>query len=186
MLRSILTKQNTSIGAKAFATVTAIVMAVALPQVFHLLGAFCGLGTALGETFLPMHLPILLVGLLAGPYVGGIAGAVSPLLSFALTGMPGKAMLPFIVIELCVYGVASGLMRDCKLPTIGKVLGAQIAGRAVRAIAIVLAVYVIKNSALSVDVIWNSIKIGLFGLILQWVFLPLVIYRIEHSAHDEQ
>lgn len=51
----------------------AVLAAVAVTQVFHLLGAASGLGTALGEAFLPMHLPVILVGLLAGPYEGGLS-----------------------------------------------------------------------------------------------------------------
>ncbi len=67
-------KPHLSVKVQTLATFAAIVGAVAVPQIFHTLGAISGLGTALGETFLPMHLPIILVGLLAGPYAGAIAG----------------------------------------------------------------------------------------------------------------
>ena len=67
-------KPALSFKAQTLATIAAIVGAVVVPQFFHMLGAISGLGTALGETFLPMHLPIILVGLLAGPYAGAIAG----------------------------------------------------------------------------------------------------------------
>lgn len=178
--------QKLSVGTQALAAVTATVAAVVLPQIFHLLGAMSGLGTALGETFLPMHLPILLVGLLAGPYAGAVAGVLSPLASFALTGMPTSAMLPFMMIELCVYGLTSGLLRDVRFPTVGKVLCAQVAGRAVRAVAILLAVYAFGSHAVPVAVIWKSISAGIFGLALQWALLPLLMYRIEHrESHEE-
>ena len=58
-----------SVSVKAAATVLAIVAAVALPQLFHVIGAVSGRGTALGVAFLPMHLPIIFVGLIAGPAV---------------------------------------------------------------------------------------------------------------------
>ncbi len=144
-------------------------------------GAATGLGTALGEAFLPMHLPILLVGLLAGPYAGAVSGFLSPLLSFALSGMPRAAMLPFMMIELCVYGLATGLLRNVKMPTIGKVVAAQVAVRAVRAAAILLSVYAFGNSQIAVATIWTSIAAGLFGLVLQWAFLPLIVYRIVNA-----
>ena len=64
-----------SLSTKAAATVLAIVAAVALPQLFHVIGAVSGQGTMLGVAFLPMHLPIIFVGLIAGPAVGAIAGA---------------------------------------------------------------------------------------------------------------
>lgn len=89
-------KPRLSLKVQVIATIAAIAGAVILPQVFHLLGAISGLGSALGETFLPMHFPIILVGLLAGPYAGAISGLFGPLLSFALSGMPGAYMLPFI------------------------------------------------------------------------------------------
>ncbi len=172
-------KPRLSFKMQTLAALSAVVAAVALPQVFHLLGAASGLGTALGEAFLPMHLPVLLVGLLAGPLAGAAAGALSPLCSFALSGMPGAAMLPFMVVELCVYGLAAGLLRGVKLPTIAKVVIAQVAGRAVRAAAILLSVYAFGNTQIAVATIWTSIATGLFGLALQWVLLPLLVYRVE-------
>ena len=175
-------KPKLSVKTQTLATVGAVAAAVILPQLFHLIGAVSGLGTALGETFLPMHLPIILAGLLAGPYVGAIAGVLSPLISFALTGMPGVAMLPFMMIELCVYGLSSGLLRNVNLPTIVKVLIAQVAGRGVRAIAILIAVYAFGNTAVPVAVIWNSIVAGIFGIDLQWALIPLIVYRVEHKG----
>lgn len=178
-------KPRLSVKVQTLATISAIVGAIALPQVFHLLGAISGLGTALGEAFLPMHLPILLVGLLAGPYAGAIAGLLSPLLSFALSGMPGMAMLPFMMIELCVYGLATGLLRNVKMPIIGKVAAAQVAGRATRAAAILLSVYAFHNESIGVAVIRTSISAGIFGLVLQWVLLPLLVYRVENLKKHE-
>lgn len=127
-----------------------------------------------------MHLPIILVGLLAGPYAGAISGLLGPLMSFALSGMPGAVMLPFMMIELCVYGLSAGLLRNVKIPTIGKVLAVQVAGRAIRAAAILIAVYAFGNDSIKVAAIWNSISAGIFGLVLQWTLLPLIIYRVEN------
>lgn len=173
-----------SVKVQTLAAIAAIVGAVAVPQVFHLLGAASGLGTSLGEAFLPMHLPIILVGLLAGPYAGAIAGLLGPIASFALSGMPGIVMLPFMMIELCGYGLAAGLLRNTKLPTFGKVVIAQIAGRAVRAVAILAAVYLLGNESVRVASIWTSIATGLFGIALQWALLPLIVYRVENLKKE--
>ena len=181
-----LEKPRLSVKMQAIATLAAIVGAVAVPQIFHALGAVSGVGTSLGEAFLPMHLPIILVGLLAGPYAGAIAGLLGPLASFALSGMPGAVMLPFMMIELCVYGLAAGLLRNVKLPTLVKVLAVQIAGRAVRAGAILLAVYAFGNGKIAVSTIWASIATGLFGLALQWALLPLIVYRVENLKKNEK
>lgn len=174
-----------SIKTQALATIAAIIAAVVVPRLFHVMGAVSGLGTALGETFLPMHLPILLVGLLAGPYAGAVAGLLGPLASFALSGMPKAGMLPFMMLELCIYGLCAGLLRTVKMPTICKILIAQVAGRGIRAIAIWLAVEVFGIAALPVSVIWTSIAVGIPGLALQWSLLPLIVYRVEHSQRYE-
>lgn len=178
MTTNILIKKQLSIKAQTFATIISVVAAVALPHIFHIIGAVSGLNTGLGEAFLPMHLPIILTGLIAGPYAGAISGAISPLLSFALSGMPGLAMLPFMMIELFVYGLASGLMKNIKMPCIIKVLSVQVAGRAVRAAAILIATYGFGYEKISVSIIYTSIAVGLFGIILQLVLIPLIIYRI--------
>ncbi len=178
-------KSRLSVKVQTIATIAAIVGAVAVPQLFHALGAVSGLGTSLGETFLPMHLPIILVGLLAGPYAGAVAGMLGPLASFAVSGMPGAAMLPFMMIELCAYGLLAGLLRNVKLPTIVKVLAVQIGGRVVRAVAILLAVYAFGNERLNVATIWMSIVTGLFGLALQWALIPLTVYRVENLKKHE-
>lgn len=175
-----------SIKAQTLATIAAIAGAVIVPQFFHALGAVSGLGTALGETFLPMHLPIIIVGLLAGPYAGAVAGLLGPLASFALSGMPSAAMLPFMMIELCVYGLSSGLLRNVKMPTIAKVLISQVAGRLIRAATIIIAIYAFSYANLNVAIIWNSIVKGIFGLVLQWSLIPLIVYRVENLKKNEK
>lgn len=178
-----ITRKKLSVKAQALGAVIALISAVALPQIVHVIGAASGMGTALGETFLPMHLPIILAGLLAGPYAAGIAGLFSPLVSFALTGMPTSVMLPFMMIELCVYGISAGLLRNVKLPTIAKVLIAQIAGRAVRAGAIMFGFYAL-GTAVKPEIILASIPAGLFGIILQLVIIPLAVYRLKEADNE--
>ena len=168
---------------KTIATLLAIIGAVALPQIFHGLGAVSDLGSSLGETFLPMHLAIFLVGFFAGPWAGLSAGIVSPTISFMLTSllgspMPTLVMLPFMIIELAIYGLTTGLLAKIKMPTIAKLLIAQIAGRAIRAVAIVIGVFAF-SSPMNVAVIWNSILTGLPGLILQWILIPLLVFYVE-------
>lgn len=173
-------KPSLTVKTQTIAALAAIVAAVAVPQLFHVMGAVSGLGTSLGETFLPMHLPILLVGLLVGPYAGAVSGLLGPMASFALSGMPGPAMLPFMMIELCAYGLFAGLLRDVKMPVVAKVLIAQVSGRAIRAAAILISIYALGLENVQASVIWMSVVNGIFGLVLQWALLPLVVYRIEN------
>lgn len=177
-------RKNLSVKAQLLVAFLAIISAVALPQLLHLVGKASGLGSAVGEVFLPMHLPVILVGLLAGKYIGAVVGFLSPIISFALTGMPKSALLPFMVIELCVYGLCAGLLCNTKMPTILKVLLTQFAGRAVRAVAIVVAFYGFSSTAVPVSIIWNSIVAGLIGIILQSVILPLVVYRFDRMDNN--
>lgn len=181
-----LEKKRISFKVQTIATLAAIVMSVAIPQIFHAIGAVSGAGTVPGEVFLPMHLPVLLVGLLAGPYAGAVSGLLGPLASFALSGMPGIAMLPFMMIELCVYGLSAGLLRTVKMPTIGKLVISQVAGRLVRAAAILIAVFAFGNETVRIASIWMSLATGLPGLILQWTLIPLISFRVDHMKKNEQ
>ena len=163
-----------SLSTKAAATVLAIVAAVALPQLFHVIGAVSGQGTMLGVAFLPMHLPIIFVGLIAGPAVGAIAGAAAPLASFLLSGMPMLAMLPLMMVELCAYGLVAGLLREVKLPSLAKVVG-----RVVLTAATAIAVFAFGSSK-AVAATWTSdLAAGLPGLALQWALIPLAAYWTE-------
>lgn len=177
---------------KTVAGLIALCAAVALPQVFHLLGMAFHAGSALGEMFLPMHLAIFFVGYLAGAFAGGFAGAFAPLVSYLLTGlwgspMPALPMLPYMMIELCVYGLVTGLFaqKASKVPVILSLLIAQIAGRAVRALAIVIGFYAF-SSAVPVSAIWTSITTGIAGLVLQWVLIPLTMFLIGRKQRRDE
>ena len=184
-MNKILNKKKVSIKVQSIATVLAVAAAVALPQLMHMLGLVSNLGSTIGETFLPMHLPVILVGLLAGPYAGAITGILSPAISFALTGMPASAMLPFMMIELCVYGLSAGLLRNVEMPSVLKVLIVQFAGRAIRAIAILIAFYIIGSKAIAVPVIWKSIIAGIPGIALQLLLIPLIDFRVKNAKGRE-
>lgn len=179
------TKPKLSIKIQSLYVIGAIAAAAAVPQLFHAVGALSGAGTAPGEMFLPMHLPIILVGMLAGPYAGAVAGLLGPVFSFLVSGMPTAAVLPFMMIELCGYGLFAGLMRNTKLPNIGKVIVSQIGGRALRAVAVLIAVYAIGSGTIAVASIWMSIVKGLPGLVIQWILLPLIVFRIDNLKKNE-
>ena len=172
-----------TVKTKTLAAIGAVLAAVALPRLLHLLGIVSNMGTTLGETFLPMHIAILAAGLLGGGTVGVISGALAPLISFALSGMPSIYMLPFMMIELASYGLICGLLANKSMPTLAKLLIAQIGGRAVRAVFIVGAFYLL-GSKIAPAVIWTSIAAGLPGLILQWALIPLMIYYINTKSQN--
>ncbi|MCI8360282.1 MAG: ECF transporter S component [Clostridiales bacterium] len=169
----------TALKIKSVTALAAVIAAVALPQLFHAAGLLSGAGSALGAAFLPMHLPVLLAAFLGGPVVGLTAGIVSPLISFLLSGMPSADLLPFMTLELAGYGLAGGLMYKVKLPVIVKLLVAQLAGRAVRALSVLAAVYLLHAQTVQPASIWNMVTVALPGIVLQWVLIPLLMYRME-------
>lgn len=184
MTKSLL-KTEYSVKAKILMTVSAVVFAVVLPQIFHMVGGSIGVGTSLGEIFLPMHLPIILLGLIAGPMVGFVGGVSAPVISFLIVGMPVGFILPFIVIEMAAYGFVSGIIRSTRMISFSKVLVTQISGRLVRAVAVIAGVYVFSVDKLNVSIIWDSIIVGIPGIILQLCLLPMVIYAIERKMKSE-
>jgi len=163
-----LTLNAQAIRNKTLTVIAAVGAALALPQLFHFAGMISGLGAAPGAAFLPMHIPVFLAGFLAGPVVGVAAGVLSPLLSHAIAGMPASALLPYMMIELAGFGLIAGLLCDVKLPFIVKLLIAQIGGRVFRAAAL-----------MSFPAIWEITIMGVPGILLQWAFIPLLMYRLQ-------
>jgi len=78
-----------------------IVVAALLPATVHTLGLS-------GAVLLPMHWTVLLAGLVFGPLGGLIAGLSSPLVSFALSGLPALPMLFPMTLETATYGMTAG------------------------------------------------------------------------------
>ena len=175
---------KTTFKTKTLAMFLSVLAALALPQVFHVVGVASGLGTNLGAAFLPMHLPVFLAGFLFGPIVGLLVGVASPLLSYSLTGMPSAAMLPNLAAELAGYGIASGLLCSAKMPVIVKLLIAQVFGHILKALVILFSVNVLGSTAVPSALIWTSITAGLPGILLQWSLIPLIVFWVCNRKND--
>ncbi len=165
--------------AKTLIAVTGIACAVALPQLFHMIGSVSGTGSAIGAALLPMQLPVFLAGILGGPAAGLFAGAFSPLVSFAISGMPNAAVLAFMVIELGVYGLVSGLLSRTKMNSFAALVLTQASGRAVRVLAMIAAIYLFGNTGLTPATIPEFITAGIFGVLIQWAAVPFLSERLE-------
>lgn len=163
---------------QSFAVFLTLVGAVLLPQLVHAVGVLSGSGSRLGEILLPMHFPILLVGFLCGPAVGGIAGLLAPAVSFALTAMPGSAVLPYMMVELCVYGLAAGWLSRTKCPSPAGVLLAQIAGRLARVLALLL-------TGMPAGAVLSAARTGWIGILLQLALIPLLLSGIRRFSDHE-
>lgn len=179
-MNKVITKKSTA--SRIVTILAAIAASVILPQIFHAIGVVSGTGAALGSALLPMHIPVILAGFIGGPAAGLIAGLLSPLASFAISSMPAAALLPFMVIELGIYGFTAGLLSKVKLNSFAKLIIVQLAGRAARALAVLAAIYILGNTTLTVASITEFITAGLFGIILQWAFIPFAENKIREKA----
>jgi len=116
--------------------------------------------------------------------VGVAAGVLSPLLSAAVSDMPTAALLPFMVLELGVYGLTSGFLSRTGLHGFTKLLLAQLAGRAARALAVLTAIYLLRNTRLEPAAAWQFVTAGLFGILIQWAVIPLLVKYIQDRRNQ--
>ncbi len=169
------------IRTKTVAVCMAVAAAIILPQLVHVAGTAVGAGSGIGEMLLPMHLPVLFIGFLMGPAAGAAAGVLSPAVSYLLTGMPTSMMLPYITIELAVYGLAAGLMQRSKWNNVVKLVVAQIAGRAARSLAVACSVYLLGSQTLVIGMAWKYITVGIWGIMIQLLVLPVLLYFVQQK-----
>ena len=184
MIENILVSSNvsvkTGIAVKTLIAAGLITLAALLPQIVHIAAGADG-----GMKWLPMYLPVLLAGCLLGVRQGLGVGIASPLFSFAVTSLAGNAMpaaarLPFMIAELAVFAVVSGLFSK-KIYENGwaafpAVLLAAVAGRA---FFLLLAVIFQAVAPFTVEAAWTQVESGLIGLLLQAVLVPAVVILLR-------
>ncbi|MBN2568971.1 MAG: ECF transporter S component [Deltaproteobacteria bacterium] len=148
-----------------------VALDVAIPWAFHTIHPMAG------PTFLPMFFFILLAGLLFGWRAGILVGLVTPLVSHGLCGMPVAAILPRVIIEGAMYGLAAGLLYEkfgCRI--FWATLGAIILGR----LATVIVLFIIYAGSINpAAMVWKAVKIGWPGIISQVVMVPLIAVLVQ-------
>lgn len=193
MLDMILKRKNATrrveITAKALTSFFVIVLAVALPQVTHLIAGAGG-----GVTWLPMYLPVLLGGCLLGSGYALFCGVLAPLASYvttlAITGtaMPAAGRLPFMVAELTIFAVIGGLfsakIAKNTLWSVPAVITAQIAGRG-SFLLLVAAFNALGATPLTFSSVWAQVISGVPGLILQILIVPFVILILKRIFKED-
>ena len=184
MIERALRAKNAAAGVrftvKTLVSAGVVVLAVALPQLVHLVAGAQG-----GMRWLPMYLPVLLGGCLLGWRWGLGVGILSPLASFCVTSLAGNAMpaaarLPYMTAELAVFAAVSGLFSK-KISENGwmafpAVLLAAVSGRA---LFLLLAAVFQTVSPLSAAAVWAQIQTGLLGLVLQAVLVPFIVMGLR-------
>jgi hypothetical protein len=184
MLQNVLVQRQSTVQKRvtlsAVLSVGLIALAVILPQIVHL-----ALGQPGGVQLLPMYLPVLLGGCLLGWKWALTVGILSPVVSFAITSLIGEAMpaiprLPFMMAELAVFALISGLFSkkiyENGLWAFTAVILAQLVGRVV-----FLGMVAIFQSVapFTVEMIWGQICAGWIGLLIQAVLVPIIIITIR-------
>ena len=184
MFENALTMRNVSYGTKikykTLVSAGLVALAVILPQLVHL-----ALGQPGGVKWLPMYLPVLIGGCLLGAKWGFAVGILSPLVSFIITSamgdpMPMAARLPFMMAELAVFALVSGLFTN-KIAKNGMwafpaVILAQVTGRAVFLGLIALTK---SMTNFTVPMIWSQIQTGFIGLLAQALIVPVIIIGLR-------
>ena len=168
---------NSSVLRNASRGAVLIALGVLLPMAFHAAGAA-------GSIFLPMHIPILMAGLLLGPVTGAWVGILTPIASSLLTGMPPLfPTLPIMVIELAVYGCVAGCLRQSRGLNVA-LAAAILSGRLAAGFMVwVLAHWVALQWTPWGYLAASAIK-GIPGLIVQLLFIPLLVKRLEGWIHS--
>lgn len=151
---------------------------IVLPSVFHTI-------PNAGNIFLPMHIPVLMSGIICGPVLGTLCGLLTPILSSAVTGMPGAAVLPAMACELAVFGLTGGILmnsirvKNLPLKLYISLIGAMLAGRLVYGAVNAL----IFNAASYTIQAWLAVSFitCLPGIIIQLTVIPVLIMALNKA-----
>ncbi len=155
-----------------------LAMGILIPQIFHMMG-----GPTMGGIFLPMHLSVLLGGMILGPFFGLILGFATPVLSFFLTGMPPLPRLPFMTVELIVYGLVAGIFIYKKYSSYLSLIVAQIIGRCVNALSLFILTSLFVMQVPAPITVWTAFVTGIPGVILQLLLIP-PMYKILRKVYE--
>lgn len=163
---------------KTVITAICVSLCVVLPVLAHLIPNG-------GSILSPMHIPVLLCGLICGPVFGGVCGVTGPLLSSLITGMPPLGYLPAMAVELCVYGLVSGLMmklvrtKNLRLDLYISLVTAMVIGRIA---AGVTQAAIFNAGSYTLTVFLTSYFITAWpALLLQLVLLPQTVTALTKS-----
>ena len=147
-------------------------LGIAIPRIFHL-----AIGSSAGVTFLPMHLMVLVAAITFGITSAGIVAGSSVILSYLLTGMPALARMPYMLIELVIYGVLLGLLNK-KFNSYISLIVTLILGRVIYAGVLFAAVNLFGFNGYGISVV-QSVKSGIPGIIIQLICVPFIAMWVK-------
>ena len=163
----------TSTKAKYFiGTILFSGLGIAIPRIFHLL-----IGSSAGVTFLPMHLMVLISALTFGMFSSCIVAGSSVVFSYLLTGMPAIQRMPYMLIELVIYGLLLGLLNK-KYNSYISLIATLIIGRIIYAGILFFIVNIIGLNGYGISVIQSTIS-GIPGIIIQILLVPVLAMIVK-------
>ena len=143
-------------------------LSIVLPYACHQFGVA-------GIVFLPMHFAVLLAGMVMGMRGGVVVGLVSPLISYATSGMPPAVSLFPITVELVTYGVVAGFMfHSLKKSVLLSLFAALIAGRIV---SLALVSFILGRTGAG-NQFHSLFVLATPGLAIQIVLIPVLVAKI--------
>ena len=182
--RNVSTKTKLSI--KAMVSLLIVALAVALPQFVHIFA-----GSAGGVKYLPMYLPVIIGGCILGTYWGLGVGIMSPIASFLLTSVIGNPMpiairLPYMIMELAIFGLISGLFSKKIFTKRWMVYPAVISSLIVGRLSFLAFSFIFQSvSPISGNLVWNQILNGYIGMIAQIILVPIVVVLLMEFLKKE-
>ena len=117
-----------------------------------------------------------------------LAGFITPIISFAITGMPAIPIVFFMMFELAAYGAVAGFLHfgsKVNQPNwlvYPKLIIAMIAGRLVGGLAMFVGVWLFKLPINPVDTVTASLIAGLPGIALQIVLVPALYLLLKRGG----
>lgn len=176
-----LESQKTRVGVKALIALFIIALAVTMPEIAHVF-----FGNTAGIKWLPMYFPVLLGGLLLGARLGVVVGVLSPLCSYAFTlsflgiPMPSLLRLPYMMFELGVFGLVSGLFSKAVIKhsylSFASALTSIIVGRALFLLSVMI---FSRSDVLTPSIVLSQLASGLPGAIIMLLGAPLITIVIK-------
>lgn len=151
-------------------------LAMATPMLAHYLG-----GVAAGRLFLPMHFFVLAAGLLLGWRAGLAVGVLTPLLAYAVSGMPLAVVLPFVIIEVAAYGLFAGLLQERFKNILVSLAGAMVLGR----LFLLLGVAILPTKLVASQYVIGAMQAGWRGIALQILLVPAAIVFLRKFLRNE-
>jgi hypothetical protein len=147
-----------------------------------------------GATYLPMHFFIFIAALAGGWQMGAIVGLLTPFASYFVSGMPVLTVLPQIAVEVTVYGLLAGLLRQkLHLNVFWSVLGAMLGGRIALLIAVAMVQAISGNiysplgaAATPYSAVWNTISQSWPGMVIQVIAIPAAFWAIGRLTAKRQ